>query len=130
MNSIQEVYDTLGNDFLTSFSRSQCTTALADSGRMTSNDLWSTEGLSAILCLPSTGLRFKVPRSVNLNYLPGHIFLEMSPRPYPPVSVFLSISSLRCLPGEGQGFLLRSLDWLQHTCCFPSKSKVIFVRRL
>ena len=40
------------------------TELLGDSGRMTSYDLGSREGLSAILCLPSTGLNWKVQKTV------------------------------------------------------------------
>ena len=76
---------------------SEATGLLADSGCITSYDLWSTEGLSAILCLPSIGLKLKVPKSLNLKCFPGHIFLEVFSWPYPPGSVFLAISSWKCL---------------------------------
>ena len=63
MKLITEVCDGLVNDSLTLFIGN--TGLLADSGPMTSYDLRSREGLSAILCLPSTGLKCKLHKSVS-----------------------------------------------------------------
>ena len=43
---------------------SENTEPLADSGRMTSYDLWSRERLAALLCSPSTGLKCKLQKSL------------------------------------------------------------------
>ena len=62
MNLIHEVYNSLGSNSLTSLS--EISGILADSGHITSYHPRSREGLSAILCLPSTGLKYKVQKSV------------------------------------------------------------------